>query len=67
MSKGKTHYAGYEPPYEGDNSEYWSDTACGQESENLSQYEDGVTCKNCIRVINKSKSTTTNDTTTGND
>jgi len=54
MSKSKTHYASYEPPHEGDNSEYWSDTACGRESENVSQYYDGVTCANCLRVIQKS-------------
>jgi hypothetical protein len=56
MSKGKTHYASYEPPHEGDNCEYWSDAICGQESENLTQYEESVTCKNCLRLINKSKS-----------
>jgi len=54
--KGKTHYASYEPPHEGDNCEYWSDAVCGQESENLTQYEDYVTCKNCLRLINKQQS-----------
>jgi hypothetical protein len=56
MSKGKTHYASYEAPHEGDNCEYWSDAICGQESENLTQYIEDVTCKNCLRLINKSKS-----------
>jgi hypothetical protein len=67
MSKGKAHYAGYEAPHEGDNCEYWSDTYCGQDSENLTQYEDCVTCKNCLRIINKYKSNTTNNATTGKD
>ena len=51
MSKGKTHYASYEAPHEGDNCEYWGDPACGTSSENLTQYQDDVTCINCIRII----------------
>jgi hypothetical protein len=52
--RGKTHYATYEAPHEGDNCEYWGDPICGQASENLSQYEDDVTCSNCIRLILRS-------------
>lgn len=48
MSKGKTHYASYEAPHEGENCEYWSDAICGHESENLTQYIEDVTCKNCL-------------------
>ena len=51
MSKGKTHYASYEAPHEGDNSEYWGDPVCGTSSENLTQYQDNVTCSNCMRII----------------
>lgn len=54
MSKGKTHYASYEASHEGDNSEYWSDTACGQESENVTNEEGCVTCYNCLSLIHKS-------------
>ena len=53
--KGKTHYASYEPPHEGDNCEYWSDTACGQESENVTNNEDSVTCFNCLSLVHKGK------------
>lgn len=53
MSKSKVlHYASYEAPHEGDNSEYWSLTACGHDYENVTQYEDSVTCKRCLKAIN---------------
>lgn len=62
MAQSKVlHYASYEAPHEGDNCEYWSLTACGHDYENVTQYEDSVTCKNCLREINKSKQPTTND------
>jgi hypothetical protein len=54
--KGKIHLAGYDPPNESDSFGYWGETTCGSESENVTQYESEVTCKNCLRLINKSKS-----------
>lgn len=51
MSKGKTHYASYEAPHEGDNSEYWGDPICGLSSEDLTQYPDEVTCKKCFKLL----------------
>lgn len=55
MSKGKTHYASYEAPHEGDNTAYWGDPICGESSENLTQHYDDVTCNNCVRIILRSE------------
>lgn len=55
MSNGKTHLAGYDAPNESDSFGYWGETTCGSESENVTQYENEVTCKNCLRIINKCK------------
>lgn len=52
MGKSKIlHYASYEAPHEGDNCEYWSLTACGRDRDNVTQYEDSVTCKRCLKAI----------------
>jgi hypothetical protein len=51
VSKGKTHYASYEAPHEGDNCEYWGDPICGKQSDDLTNEEDAVTCKDCVRII----------------
>ena len=55
MASKVLHYASYEAPHEGDNCEYWSLTACGHDYENVTQYTDDVTCKNCLREKIKSK------------
>lgn len=56
MSRKKvTHFAYYEAPHEGDNSEYWSNAICGPECENVIQYKDRVTCKHCLRILKKDK------------
>lgn len=54
MSK-RTHYASYEAPHEGDNSEYWGYPICGSSSDNLTQYEDDVTCLKCVRLLQQSE------------
>lgn len=57
MSKSKElHYASYEAPHEGDNCEYWSNAACGPEYENVTHRESEVTCKRCLKILEKNKS-----------
>jgi len=54
-SKSKTHYAICDHANESDNNDYWSSTACGieyTESELTDRLKE-VTCKNCLRVINR--------------
>ena len=61
MGKSKVvHYASYEAPHEGDNCEYWSLTACGHDYENVTHHEEDVTCKRCLKLINKPKALNTN-------
>lgn len=60
MSRSKVlHYASYEAPHEGDNCEYWSNAACGPEYENVTHIEADVTCKKCLKLINKDKNNST--------
>lgn len=56
--KGKTHYAYYDPPNESTSFGEWGDPVCGCSSENTTQYENEVTCKHCLRIINKPNPTT---------
>lgn len=55
--RGKTHYAGYEAPNESDNNPYWSETLCGLDypETGLTDEEDMVTCKNCLRLMKPKK------------
>lgn len=54
MIRGKTHYASYEAPHEGDNCEYWGDPICGSSSEDLTKHPDEVTCNKCFKLLLKS-------------
>ena len=51
----KTHYAICERANESDNTNYWSDTACGLEytESELTDNPKYVTCKKCLNRINK--------------
>lgn len=44
----KIHFATVEKANESDNSDYWSDTVCGIESENVLNDWQSVTCKKCL-------------------
>lgn len=58
MGKSKVlHYAGYDPPTEGDNCGYWTETACGHWYDNSTHHEDQVSCKNCLRKMGRSTTT----------
>jgi len=54
----KTHYGTCDRANESDNQDYWSDTFCGLEyTESLmTDRENEVTCKRCLKVIEKMKS-----------
>ena len=51
----KTHYAQCDRANESDNQDYWSRTTCGLEECESPMTEDTkyVTCKNCLKVINR--------------
>jgi len=57
--KGETHYAEVDRATEGDNMEYWTDTACGlKEFEgDMSDNIEHVTCKNCLKRFKIKKQT----------
>lgn len=56
----KTHFCHIERGHEGDPMTYYSDTACGlHECEaDMSDDKKDVTCKNCLKVLNRKKATT---------
>lgn len=59
----KIHYALCDHPTESDNNEYWSEfTACGlsvdENDLDLIDKKQYVSCKNCIKVLNKQTTTT---------
>ena len=45
----KTHFATVERANESDNNDYWSNTACGIESENVENDWIVVNCKKCLK------------------
>lgn len=45
----KTHYASVERGNESDPMDYWSDTVCGIESENLDNDWSIISCKRCLK------------------
>lgn len=53
--KGQVHYANVEYGNESQPEDEWGETACGLELEphSLTDREDRVTCKNCLRTIKK--------------
>jgi len=46
----KTHFATVERANESDNSDYWSETVCGLETENTSDDWGDVDCKKCLKL-----------------
>lgn len=54
---GKIHMAGFERGNESNPHDEWYTTYCGMEytDSDLTDVEEIVTCKNCLRVINKYK------------
>lgn len=52
---GKIHYANVERGNESQPNDEWGITACGLELEphSLTDREDWVSCKNCLRAIKK--------------
>jgi hypothetical protein len=51
----ETHFASCDQATESDNTTYWYDTACGLRDceSDMSDKVDDVTCKNCLKVLNK--------------
>lgn len=45
----KTHFATVERASESDNNDYWSNTVCGIESENVENDWSVVSCKKCLK------------------
>lgn len=46
----KTHFATVDRATESDPSDYWSDTLCGIESENVNDNWNFVDCKKCTKL-----------------
>lgn len=53
----KTHFGQVDRANESDNQDWWSDTYCGLEYHEspMTDREEYVTCKKCLKVIEKIK------------